>query len=218
MKTFRRLPQRMQVALVLIGLNMMLFTAFRILFWGVFRSSAVEAPASDLWWALYLGFKFDLRLSLLICIPVMALSWIPGLNFVRSVIARKIWLVYLIAMTLFLVLTYFVDLAHYGYLHDRLNASAIDHVLSFSIALRFVWETYAVIPGVLLIVAVAVGYGWMVNRFAFRKLWREGRPLTAWQRVAVVCVALVLSGLGIYGKWSRYPLRWSEAYFSTNPF
>ena len=208
----------MQVAVVLIGLNMILFTAFRILFWGVFRSSAAEAPAADLWWALYLGFKFDLRLSLLICLPVMALSWVPGLNFVRSLIARKIWVVYLIAMTLFLVLTYFVDLAHYEYLHDRLNASAIDHVLSFPIALRFVWETYAVIPGVLLIVAATVGYGWVVNRFAFRRLGREGRPLTGWQRVAVICVALALSAFGIYGKWSRYPLRWSEAYSSTNPF
>jgi len=36
--------------------------------------------------------------------------------------------------------------------------------------------------------------------------------------VATVSVALILYGFGIYGKWSRYPLRWSEAYFSPIPF
>jgi phosphoglycerol transferase MdoB-like AlkP superfamily enzyme len=31
-------------------------------------------------------------------------------------------------------------------------------------------------------------------------------------------LALILYGFGIHGKLSQYPLRWSEAYFSTNPF
>jgi len=164
------------------------------------------------------GFKFDLRLSLLICLPVLALSWIPGLNFVRSPIAKRIWLVYFVAMAAFLILTYFVDLAHYDYLHDRLNASAMEHILSPEIALQFIWETYPVIPGILVLVLLSVGFGWLVNRFAYRELREDENSLTRWVKVATVSVALILYGFGIYGKWSRYPLRWSEAYFSTNPF
>jgi phosphoglycerol transferase MdoB-like AlkP superfamily enzyme len=164
------------------------------------------------------GFKFDLRLSLLICLPVLALSWIPGLNFVRSPIAKRIWLVYFVAMAAFLILTYFVDLAHYDYLHDRLNASAMEHILSPEIALQFIWETYPVIPGILVLVLLSVGFGWLVNRLAYRELREDENPLTRWVKVATVSVALILYGFGIYGKWSRYPLRWSEAYFSTNPF
>jgi phosphoglycerol transferase MdoB-like AlkP superfamily enzyme len=218
MKTFRRLPRRIRFGLVVIGLNVLIFTLFRVIFWAVFRSTAPEAPGSDFLWALYLGFKFDLRLSLLICLPVLALSWVPGLNFVRSSIAKWIWLVYFAAMAAFLILTYFVDLAHYDYLHDRLNASAIDHILSPVIALQFIWETYPVIPGILVLILLSIGYGWVMNRFAFRELKQGGNPRTRLLKVAAVSVALILYGFGIYGKWSRYPLRWSEAYFSTNPF
>jgi len=218
MKPFRRLPRRIRFGLVVVGLNVLIFTLFRFIFWALFRSTAPEAPGSDLLWALYLGLKFDLRLSLLICLPVLALSWIPGLNFVRSSIAKWIWLVYFVAVAAFLILTYFVDLAHYDYLHDRLNASAIDHILSPMIALQLIWETYPVIPGILVLVLLSIGYGWVLNRFAYRELKEAGPPLTTWLKVATVGVALILYGFGIYGKWSRYPLRWSEAYFSTNPF
>ena len=218
MKAFRRLPRRIRFGLMVIGLNVVIFTLFRVIFWALFRSTAPEAPGSDFLWALYLGFKFDLRLSLLICLPVLALSWIPGLNFVRSSLAKWIWLVYFAAMAAFLILTYFVDLAHYDYLHDRLNASAIDHILSTGIALKFIWETYPVIPGILVLILLSIGYGWVVNRLAYREQKEGGKPLTRWVEVATVCVALILYGFGIYGKWSRYPLRWSEAYFSTNPF
>jgi phosphoglycerol transferase MdoB-like AlkP superfamily enzyme len=218
MKAFRRLPGRIQFGLVVIGLNVVIFTFFRVIFWALFRSTTLEAPGSDFLWALYLGFKFDLRLSLLIFAPVIALSWVPGLNFLRSTVAKWIWLVYFAAMAAFLILTYFVDLAHYDYLHDRLNASAIDHILSPVIALQFIWETYPVIPAMLVLFLLSIGYGWLVNRFGYGELKEDGNPLSRWLKVATVSVALILYGFGIYGKWSRYPLRWSEAYFSTNPF
>ncbi len=218
MKVFRRLPKRIRFALVVIGLNVLIFTVFRLIFWALFRSTAPGAPGPDFLWALYLGFKFDLRLSLLICLPVLALSWIPGLNFVRSSIGKWIWLVYFVVLAAFLILTYFADLAHYDYLHQRLNASAIDYLLSPAIALQFIWETYPVVPGILLLVLLSIGYGWVVNRFAYRELKEGGNPPTRWLKVVTMSVALILYGFGIYGKWSRYPLRWSEVYFSTNPF
>jgi phosphoglycerol transferase MdoB-like AlkP superfamily enzyme len=217
MKPFRRLPKRIRFGLVVIGLNIVIFTLFRLIFWALFRSTAPEPSGSEFLWALYLGFRFDLRLSLLICLPVLALSWIPGLNLVRSSVAKWIWLVYFAAMAAFLILTYFVDLAHYDYLHDRLNARAIEHILSPVIALQFIWETYPVVPGLLVLVLLSIGYGWVVKRLAFRELEDGGHPLPKWPRVATVGVALILFGLGIHGKLSQYPLRWSEAYFSTNP-
>ena len=203
---------------MVVGINMLIFTSFRFIFWALFRSTAAEAPASELVRALTLGLRFDLRLSLLIFLPVLVLSWIPFLNFTRSSAARRIWLVYLVAVEIFLVLTYLVDLGHYDYLHDRLNASATDHILSTSIALQMVWESYPVIPGILALLLFAFLYGWMLNRFAFRKLDQEGRPFRKWPKTATIVVALMLYGLGIQGKISQYPLRWSEAYFSPNGF
>jgi phosphoglycerol transferase MdoB-like AlkP superfamily enzyme len=218
MKAFQRLPRRIRFGLVVIGATMLMLIALRVVFWAVFRSTAPESPASDFLWAWCLGFRFDLRLSLLACLPVLVLSWIPGLNFVRSSTARRIWLVYFFGLAGFLILAYFVDLAHYGYLHDRLNASATDHILAPMIALQFIWETYPVIPGLIVLFLLAFGYAWMVKRFAYRELREGGNPLPRWRKMVTVIVALVLYGFGIHGKLSQYPLRWSEVYFSTNPF
>jgi phosphoglycerol transferase MdoB-like AlkP superfamily enzyme len=218
MTVFYGLPKRVRFALVVIGLNMIIFVLFRAIFWALFRSIALEPIPSEFLWALYLGFRFDLRLSLLVCLPVLALSWIPFLNFTRSSTAKRIWLIYFTLAAAFLILTYFVDIAHYDYLHDRLNASALEHILSPAIALQMIWETYPVIPGILALLLVAMGYGWMVNRLAFRKLGQGGKPFGKWPKAAIVAVAVILYGLGIHGKLSQYPLRWSEAYFSTNPF
>jgi phosphoglycerol transferase MdoB-like AlkP superfamily enzyme len=208
----------MRFALIVIGFNMVIFTLFRAIFWTLFRSTAPEASSSEFLWALYLGFKFDLRLTLLVCLPVLIFSWIPGMNFVRSSKGKWVWLVYFVAMEVFLILVYFVDLGHYDYLHDRLNGGAIDHVLSPAIALQMVWETYPVIWGILALCLFAIFYGWLLKRFAFRKVEQDGKPFGRWLKVAIVVVALIFYGFGIHGKLSQYPLRWSEAYFSTNPF
>lgn len=218
MMIYRRLPKRIRFALVVVGFNMLIFTFFRAIFWMLFRSTAPEVSGSELLWALYLGFRFDLRLSLLICLPVLALSWIPLLNFVRFSLAKRIWLIYLVAMEVFIVLMYFVDLGHYDYLHDRLNANSAEHILPLGIALRMVWETYPVLPGIIALFLFAVGYGWVVNRAALGKLELDGKPFRKWVKVATVGIAVVLYGLGLHGKLSQYPLRWSEAYFSTNSF
>src|SRR4030042_1139173 len=157
----RRLPKRIRFALVVVGFNMGIFTLFRIIFWLLFRPAAPDAHVSEFFRAFYLGFKFDLRLSLMICLPVLALSWIPFLNFVRSSLAKRIWLGYLFAMGGFLLFSDFFDLGHYDYLHDRLNASATDHILSPAIALKMVWETYPVILGVLALFPFAIVSGWV---------------------------------------------------------
>jgi len=65
---------------------------------------------------------------------------------------------------------------------------------------------------------LAFGYAWMIKRFAYRELGEGGNPLLRWGKMVTVIVALVLYGFGIHGKLSQYPLRWSEVYFSTNPF
>src|SRR5512139_1689516 len=188
MKLFHRLPTRIQFVVVMVVLNMIIFTLFRAVFWMVFRSTASEVSGSELLRALYLGFKFDLRLSLSVCLPVLVLSWIPFLNFVRSSLAKRIWLVYLVVMEAFIILIYFFDFGHYDYLHDRLNASSLEHILPLSIALKMLWETYPVIPGIIALLLFAFAFGWGLNRFLFQRLKPVHEPFRKWRKVAISAV------------------------------
>src|SRR5262249_15426529 len=104
---------------------------------------------------------------------------------------------------------------HYSYVRVRLNASLIDHLTPVGVAARVAWETYPIVRGVLALALLTAAYSWLADPPAVRVLRAGGPPGGRAEGGALPGVpALYL--LGIWGKWSWYPLRWSEAYFSAN--
>ena len=215
---FRRLPKAIRLALIIIGIQVVIATVFRIAFWFAFRTTGGDIPATDAAMAWYLGFKFDLRLALLICLPLLVLFWVPPLNPMRSRAASHMWLSYFVAVEALVLLLYFIDFGHYEYLGSRLNAGLLEHLEPVSIAMQMAWETYPVVWGVLGLGLLSAIYGTLVNRTAFRELQVAATPAHRWAKRALVAAFVGLYLFGIYGKWSWYPMRWSDAHFSTNGF
>ncbi len=214
----RHLPATVRFLLWAVGLNLLAFSAFRLAFWLAFRSTAPEAPATDLLQSFYLGLKFDLRLMLLVCLPPLALALLPPLDPTRRAAARRLWLGYFVAVQALVLLLYFVDFGHYGYVRARLNASVLEHLQPVSVAAQMVWETYPVLWGVALIAGLCWAYAAFLRRYALPELTRERAPLAPWTRRGLAAALVALYALGIFGKWSWYPLRWSDAYFTSNDF
>src|SRR5262249_57902861 len=122
------------------------FAGRRAVFWAEFRETFAPASWGDVIKALYLGAKFDLRLVLLLLLPLALLGWIPLLDPARRRAARIAWLGYLTAAQFVVLLLYFVDFGHYAYLRMRLNASLVDHLTPVRVAARVAWETYPILP------------------------------------------------------------------------
>ena len=141
---FNRLPGLARFILALAAIDLVVFAVFRGVFWAVFHDALASASWADLLKALYLGFKFDLRLALLLCVPLALLGWIPLFDPARRR-ARIAWLGYLAAAQCVVLLLYFVDFGHYAYLRVRLNASLVDHLTPVGVAVRVAWETYPVL-------------------------------------------------------------------------
>lgn len=215
---FRVLPSRLRLILIVVAIQLAIGTTFRAAFGIVFRDGSGTVPLADLLQAGYLGLKFDLRLALLICLPFLALSWLPGLNPTRGRVGRRLWLGYFVALQALFVFMYFVDIGHYAYVGTRMNAGLLEHVLPISIAAKMFWETYPVVRGVLVIALLAAGYGYLLRATAFRALDLPATPVRKWTRAATVTAFAAFYLFGLYGKWSWYPLRWSEAFFSTNGY
>jgi len=214
----RPLPPTIRFLFWAVGLNIVAFTAFRIVFWLAFRSSAAEAPTGDLLRAFYLGLKFDLRLALLICLPPLALAAFPFLNPARRPRAQTLWLGYFAVAQAVVVFLYFVDLGHYSYVRARLNATLLEHLQPVSIAMQMAWETYPVLWGLAVVGVLVALYLVLLRRLAVPELRLSGSALGRWTRRGILLAVLALYGLGIFGKWSWYPLRWSDAYFTQNDF
>lgn len=218
-QVLRRVPRLLRFVLAACALNLLLFLALRLVFWSVFRSTAPDAPLPDVLQGLYLGLKFDLRLALLIGLPPLVLGGLPPLSPVRHLFARRFWLGYLVVAQMLLLLLYFIDFGHYGFLHARLNAGILDHLWPPAIALQIVWESYPVMPGIGVLALAGTANWWALRRFALPELDAAVPSAPGeWPRRALAGAVLAAYFFGIWGKWSTFPLRWSDAYFSAEPF
>src|SRR5215470_6583574 len=202
-----RLPAPLRLLLALTAINWAVFTLLRGIFWGVFHETLTGAPSPDLLRALSIGLRLDLRLALNIALPLALLGWIPLLDPGRRGAARVAWVAYFAAAMCVALFLYFVDFGHYSYVRVRLNASLVDHLTPVAVAARVAWETYPIVRGVLALALLTAAYAWLANRVALRSL-AGGGPPRGWARRGAVALFATLYLLGIWGKWSWYPLRW----------
>jgi len=208
-------PLALAVAWLVVA-QVLYYTALRVAFYLVYRASSGPTTSADLARAFGLGARFDLRLALVVSLPLIALAWIAAVRPGWNRTASLTWQTWLTAAGLLGTLIFFVDFGHYAYLHRRLEATVLDEMRSPRESLAMIWDTYPVLWG-----AAAVGliaWGWLrLARVTFRIAQRPSRLRRA-PRVsaATACGALIL--LGLYGNLSWYPLRWSQAFFSANDF
>ena len=143
----------------------------------------------DLLYALWLGLKFDARLAAILTLPLL----LGRAGVVITAIGEAIVLV-----------IYAADFGCYAYIHQRLNAGVLEFLRNPLISLHMAWESYHVVWFALTIVLFCAGVVLILRRSSGHAV---RRPLFA--------VFLLLC---VYGKFSRYPLRWSDAEFSRDPF
>lgn len=185
----RRLP------LIVFLTNLAIFTILRVVFYLAFKRTAGVLDPHDLAQAFYLGLKFDARLAAILAFPLL---------FIRS------WTTpYIVVIELFACALYAADFGTYAYIHQRLNAGVLEFLRNPLISLHMIWESYHVVAFALTILAVVVGI-----TLAARKTIKSKRASEA----GVSWILAIIFLACIYGKFSRYPLRWSDAYFSRNPF
>lgn len=219
LKPWRALPGRLRFAFALALLDTLLFGLFRAAFFLRFRPDGSDYAASALGQAFYLGFKFDLRLAIGLVMPFLLLGWVKWIDPVRGRPGRIFWLGYLTVAQAALLVVYVVDAGTYAYIHTRLNATLLSLADNPDISWAMVWQSYPVVPLALLITLVASCRWWAARRMAGRWLVPEavGPLAPRWRILVWVAAPLALVALG-YGKVSRYPLRWCDAFECRDTF
>ncbi len=213
-----RLPRLTRLAALLVLFYTLAFSAARLVFWQLFDNPNDPLLGGDLLQALYLGLKFDLRLALLIVLPLLLLGWLRPLSPFEGRVGRGLWLGYLLLATIITVLVYVTDFSHFAYLHTRLDSSALRFLANPLISLEMVWQSYPVVPWsvalLLLFSGVTLGIRQLLRRYATS----PHQPLRGWRKAGMVSVTFFVVLFGLYGKISAYPLRWSDAFFSSHSF
>jgi len=80
-----------------------------------------------------------------------------------------------------------------------------------------IWESYHVVWISLGLLVFLTGFSYLLIKL-IPDMNAEVVPLTRKQKIAVFSITAILVLGGLYGKFSYYPLKWSDAYFSTYQF
>lgn len=213
-----RIPRLLRFLLAITVLTLVILFSMRVIFWYMFNNPADPLPTDNLLYAFYLGTKFDLRLTLYVLIPVFALGWIQWLSPFRNRVTHYVWLVYLVLAASAVLMFYIVDFGHYAYLNKRVDATVLRFLDNFDTSVSMVWQSYAVIPWTLFILFLIAVDAWVVHHLMSYYARQPAPVIRRRHRAWIAPVSFFVFIFAIYGKFSYYPLRWSDAFFSTHAY
>ena len=196
--------------------GLVLLFLLRVAFLIAYRQFIPAESVHEILKSFYIGLKFDLRFLTISAVPLIIFcltAWFW--KKLRRAKTAVTW-IYTIYSCLVL-LVYFVDFGYYAYLNTRLNSFILSFAQNPLISLHMVWESYPVIWGLL---GLAV-FGWgsyIFTRSCLNYAFANDRKYGWKLNTAHIITALLITAACIYGQVSAYPLRWSNAYHSTNNF
>ena len=182
------------------------------------RESISANPPSDIAYAFYVGLKFDIRIAILYLIPVSLILAIPPLERRLKNTSFRFWLCGLyIVVFMAATILYCIDFGWYFYMNQRVDGQLFEFAGNADIAGGMIWETYPIIRIGLAVCAVTALFGFLFTHVLNKHMVT---PRLGWKRrtgwTLFALVALFLLGYGQISS-NLFPLRWSNAYFSTNP-
>ncbi len=195
----------------------------RFVFLLKFNNPADPLTTDDMLRAFYLGMKFDLQASLGTLLPVILLGWIKPLHPVYSKLGRRLWNSYISFAFIIMYLVYITDAGHYAYLQQRINATALRFLENPLISATMVWETYPVVIGSFIFILTVAATIYLFLKLSskidtsdtLRLYWKQKRW---YKKTVLVIFTVIIVFSGLMAKISWYPLRWSDAFFSTHSF
>lgn len=218
MAVLQQIPRLFKLILAITLLTLVILFGMRLIFWLIFNNPADPIPTDDLLYAFYLGTKFDLRLALYVLMPVFLLGWCKWLSPFRNKLTRRLWLSYLVLAASGVLLLYLLDFGHYAYLHKRVDATVLRFMGNLSTSTEMVWQSYSIIPWTLVILLLIGLDAYVVNRLLKYFAALPVPVIKKRHRLWIAPLAFFIFIFAIFGKFSYYPLRWSDAFFSDHTY
>lgn len=172
---------------------------------------------SDILQSFSLGLLFDFRATVIILLPTTLQVFIPYVP-TKQGIYPKIFLILQSIFILFYLSVIAFDLGHYHYLKWRINSSIIDVLDNPDVSAGMILETYPVLSSLIAFLVFTTVLMYFIEWFKRNYFYKAQYGLVFfpyhWERSLWVIIILPL----LYGKFSYFPLRWSDAFRSTNNF
>ncbi|PHR56400.1 MAG: phosphoglycerol transferase [Arcobacter sp.] len=213
-----KVPRLLRFLFTIVLFMTLVFVLLHLAFWMVFEDPAAPLSSADFWKSLWIGSRFDLRIAIIMILPIFFTGWIKWFNPFYSKYHKYFWLSYLTLFFSVIAMFYIIDFGHYGYLGLRLDVSALRFLQDFAISADMVMESYPVFWITLAYLASIGIFIFLINGL-YERCKAQPTPSYGYMKTFLIgFIALFLVVFGFMSKLSQYPLRWSEAAFSSHPF
>ena len=193
-----------------------LFAMFRLTFILLFITNKT-GNYNDLFYALWIGLRFDMRLACFILIPIVIAFLIPIYNPLNQSFFRLLAKIYLKMSILIIILLYGFDLGNYSYLDQRIDISSLKLLENPLIAFGMAWESYPMVI-ILFILFIVVYFVWRNVDKTFTILTNRPKVFNFSQSIIGSTISGFIFIFAIWGTFRQYRLLWSDAHFSNDPF
>jgi len=193
-----------------------LFAMFRLTFILLFITNKT-GNYNDLFYALWIGLRFDMRLACFILIPIVIAFLIPIYNPLNQSFFRLLSKIYLKMSILIIILLYGFDLGNYSYLDQRIDISSLKLLENPLIAFGMAWESYPMVI-ILFILVIVVYFVWRNIDKTFTILTNRPKVFNLSQSIIGSTISGFIFIFAIWGTFRQYRLLWSDAHFSNDPF
>jgi phosphoglycerol transferase MdoB-like AlkP superfamily enzyme len=107
---------------------------------------------------------------------------------------------------------------YYAYLQTPMNATVLRFAYNLSTSANMLLESYPMIWISLGLVIAIIGYMALLHHLLWRATEYANPLFRGWFKALLVSMSFILVIFGLYGKFSYYPLRWSEAFALPHAF
>jgi phosphoglycerol transferase MdoB-like AlkP superfamily enzyme len=207
-----RIPKLIRWITVIVLLIIICLTMYRFFFYLKYNPSNKAFSGS----AFLMGLRFDAKFASIIGLSILALCAFPFLHPFKNLKAAKFWNIILPLVFVILFIFLGADYFHFDYLRQRLNASVLNYLEDAGISFGMMWQTYPVVKVLIALVILAI-LTWLV---CSRLLLHYQTKYSFYKRKGIVqhiAFFIVLAAL-TFGKFSQYPLRWSDAFTLSDDF
>ncbi len=187
---------------------------FRFIFY-FFYNDLGQVSTEEIKKAIGLGVRFDIKLSVLVLLPLALLVLIINQKLYQHKIYKRITAIYLTIAYVIITLFYFFDFGHYDYLDSRVDASSLRFLTDLKISIQVLFESYPIYKILLGLLIIIFTLNKVIN-YTYSKLKKQEEKVTKKTKIIVIVTTILLLAMGIYNSFTHYPLRWSQAFFSKN--
>jgi phosphoglycerol transferase MdoB-like AlkP superfamily enzyme len=215
---YQKLPRLVRFLLLLVSLEVLLFTLLRVAFFIAFKDYGSDYSSLDVLYSFWLGFRFDLQLALIANLPVFLLGAFPYIGVFKSTLGKYFWTLYILLSNMLIIAVYVINFPYYDFFKKMVDSSIIRYFYDIGEAFKMVSEGYPLVPTLIGFALVVVLLFIFIKKSVESIAVSHEFVRTKKQTIIFYVLFFLLYVFGGYGKFELYPWRWSEAFYSSNSF